>query len=529
MKRIMLIISFLYLTLFTTSCADEHQNPLMIKDTNVSAEILEKDDIEFNIENIVLSKGFQNLEPSVEVIKTDDGFRLLTSLGLLNTTGVEITQINKIGNEIDIHVENISKRSENQLAIPQVMIELKDLKFRSIENVKFNIINENYEPLKVKLSANEVISKINSDLQIITNTAPEINITDNGDSLFWELNYKNILDKYNLETPIVNLSVTVDANNGEVIKSSKNFISQFIDEGIILDYIPNEYIIYKKAENKLSNEDTWISLWKYDINSNSRSLIHTTNLEIIDAQYNSTHDSIAILESKDGVNQLLILNNYDIKAYRVVFDNPVNPSIIQWKDKDTLYILSKTDMASIIYSYNTENNAMDLIRHMYSNIVGIQVKDDNLAITTKDEGNEVLSIKLSSPFISYQFETEGFMPRFINDKYLGYLKFNEKNNTNELVLLNIDNYKIHSTIDLNVSNYYPIDDNTIGIISKNQNNHDFTFHKYDIENKQLEAIVTLTSDKAYYDNQNELLYIYFKVPFESTKSQIIYSLNLKKI
>ncbi|HZJ99913.1 MAG TPA: hypothetical protein VFC79_07900, partial [Tissierellaceae bacterium] len=73
-----------------------------------------------------------------------------------------------------------------------------------------------------------------------------------------------------------------------------------------------------------------------------------------------------------------------------------------------------------------------------------------------------------------------------------------------------------------------IDDKTIGIISKNQNNNDFTFHKYDIENKELESIVSLSSDKAYYDDENKLLYIDFKVPFESTKSQIMYSLNLNR-
>lgn len=529
MKRILLIISFLLLMLLATACSSNQQNPLMIKDTSANAETLEEDDIKFEIENIILSKGFQNLEPSVEIVKRDNGFRLLASLGLLKTSGINITDINKSGDEINIHVENISRRSENQLAIPQVMIELKDVKFRSIENVKFNIINENYEPLKVKLSANEVISKINSDLRIITNTAPEVSITDNGDSQFWELNYKNILDKYNLETPIVNLSVTVDANNGDLIKSSKNFISQFIDEGIILDYIPNEYILYKKAENKLSNEDPWISLWKYDINSNSRSLIYTTNLKIIDAQYNSTHDSIAILESKDGVNQLFILNKYDSKAYRVVFDNPVNPSMIQWKDKDNLYILSKTDITSIIYKYNIENNDTNLVKHLYSNIVGIQNENNYLIITTKDEATEKFSIKLTSDLVKYEFEAEGYMPKFINDDYVGYLRFKEDSNTNELILIRRGNNKVYSTVDLNVSNYYPIDDNTIGIISKNQNNHDFTFHKYDIENKEWETIVNLTSDKAYYDDQNELLYIYFKVPFESSKSQIIYSLDLNKI
>ena len=529
MKRRLLIFSLIYLIFLMTACSSDNKNPLMIKDTDVTVDILEEDDIKFEIEQVILSKGFQNLEPNVEVIKKDSGFRLLTSLGLFNTSGVKITNINKSGDEINIHIKNISKRSENQLAIPQVMIELEDVKFRSIENAKFNIVNENYNPIKVKLSANEVINKINSDFHIITNTSPEINIIEDDNNLFWILNYKNILDKYNLETPIVNLSIMVDANSGELVKSSKNFISHFIDEGNILDYIPNEYILYKKVEKTLSNEDTWVSLWKYDIESNTKMNLYSTNSDIIDAQYNPNYDSIAILESNGGANQLYILNRDDSKAYRVVFDNPINPSIIRWKDNTNIYLLSKTDITSIIYNYNIENNTTDPVKHMYSNIVGIQINDENIIITSKNEGTERFSIKLTSDLINFKFEAEGYMPRFISDEYIGYLRFNEKNNTNELVLLNRDNKKIHSIIDLNVSNFYEIDDNTIGIISKNQNNNDFTFHKYDIENKRLDTSVNLSSDKAYYDSENELLYIDFKVPFESTKSQIIYSLHLNKI
>ncbi len=76
-----------------------------------------------------------------------------------------------------------------------------------------------------------------------------VNILNKNDRILWELNYNNIFDKYNTETPIIDLSVLIDANSGSVIKSSKNFISSLIDEGYILDYIPNKFILYKKQEN----------------------------------------------------------------------------------------------------------------------------------------------------------------------------------------------------------------------------------------------------------------------------------------
>lgn len=511
-----------------TACSSDNQNPLMIKDTNANTDILDEDDIKFDIEQIILSKGFQSLDPKVDIVKKDNGFRLLTSLGLLETSGVKITNINKSGNEINIHVENIFNRFENQLAIPQVMIELKDVRLRSIENAKFNIINENYKPIKVK-SPNDIISKVNSDFQIVTNTSPDINIINNDDSLLWVLNYKNILDKYNLETPIVNMTVIVDANSGELIKSSKNFISQIIDEGNILDYIPNEFLLYKKQEKIISKDGKWTNLWAYDVNSEAKRILYSTNLEIIDAKYSPNYDSIVILESNDINNQLYIMSKDDSKAYKVVFDTPINPSIVKWKDNSNLYILGKTGVTSTIYNYNIIDNTKEIVNYMYSDIVGFQIQNDDVIITVKDKDSGQYYIKLTSDWTNYDIQNEGYMPRFINNNYIGYIEFNEKNNTNELVLLNREQAKVYDKINLNVTNYFIIDEGTIGIISSNQINNDFTFHKYELDNKKLEPIVNISSDRAYYNNENDLLYIDFKVSFESTKSQIIYSLNLSKI
>lgn len=529
MKRILLIITMIYLVFLMTACTKNKPSPIIIKDVDAASEIIQDDDIIFEIQQIILSKGFQNLDPKVEIQKKDDGFRVLASLGLFETSGVNITDINKSGEEINIHVENIYDNDSIQLAIPQVIIELKDVKLRSIENVKFNILNENYDPLRVKLSANEVINKVNSDFQIVTNTSPEINIIKNGESLLWELNYKNILDKYNLETPVSNMSVIIDANSGELVKSSKNFISTLIDEGSILDYIPNEYILYKKDEKTLLDQNKRMSLWKYDIHENIREVIYSTNSEIISAQHSPNNDFIGVIESNNGSNQLYIISKEDHKAYKVMLDNPINPSIIRWKDNDNLYILSKTDIVSTVYNYNIKESTTEVVKIMNSDIVGMQIHGDDILITVKDEDSGKYFIQMTSNWNSFKLDEEGHFPRFLNDKYIGLLRFNEKNNNTELVLLNKETGKKFTTFDLNISNYYRIDDNTIGIISSNSNNNDFTFYKYDIKNRTLESMVNLTSGKTYYNSEKELLYIDFTVPFESTKPQIIYSLDLSKI
>ncbi len=529
MKRILLIFTTIFFVFLVTACTSDKSNPLIIKETDTASDLAEDDDLKFNIEQTVLSKGFQNLDPKVEIIKKEDGFRVLASLGLFETSGVNILDIVKEGNEINIHVENTSNISSNQLAIPQILIELKDIKLRSIENIKFNIVNENYKPLKTKLSANEAINKVNSDFQIVTNTSPEINIIKDDDNLLWELKYKNYLDKYNLETPVVNMSVLLDANSGELVQSSKNFISAFIDEGCILDYIPNENILYKKDDKSLLNGGKWVSLLEYNISENIKEVLYSTNSEIVSAQLSPKYNYISVLESSNGSNNLYLISKEDNKTYKVILDKKINPSIVRWKDNENLYILSKTHIASTVYNYSVEDSSTEIVGSMYSDIVGMRIQDDNVVVTVRDKDTEKDSVRMTSNWSNFKIEEEGHTPKFLNHEYIGYLKFNEEKNTNELVIFNKDTKEKRHVKDLNISNYFKIDEATVGIVSVNTNNSDFTFHKYDIESKKLENIVNINSDKVYYDSENELLYMDLKVPFESTKPQIIYSLDLNKI
>ena len=160
MKRILLIFTTIFFLILVTACTSDKNSPLIIREIDATSNLAGDDDLAFNIEQTVLSKGFQNLDPKVDILKKDDGFRILASLGLFETSGVNIIDIIKSGNDIDIHIENIYDTDLNQLAIPQILIELKDIKLKNIENVKFNIINENYKPLKTKLTANEAINKV---------------------------------------------------------------------------------------------------------------------------------------------------------------------------------------------------------------------------------------------------------------------------------------------------------------------------------------------------------------------------------
>lgn len=269
-------------------------------------------------------------------------------------------------------------------------------------------------------------------------------------------------------------------------------------------------------------------LWIYDIENNTRELIYTTNSKIISAQFSPSLDSISVLESIDGANRLYVIIKDEIKVFRAMFDSSINPLIARWKDEENIYILSKSNTTSSIYNYNIKDGTTDLVNYMYADITGMQIQDEDVILTIKDEETEETYIQMSSNWINYKMKSEGYSPSFINDKLIGFLKFDEEADINRLFLLNMEDSKLYSSIDLNVSKYFEIDENTLGIVSDNKNNNDYTFHKYDIENKNLEEVANISSSQAYYDSEREVLYIDLKVPFESSKPQIIYSLNLDK-
>jgi len=168
------------------------------------------------------------------------------------------------------------------------------------------------------------------------------------------------------------MAVTIDANTGELIESSKEFLSALIDEGSILDYIPNDYILYMKDAKGTSDSKKSTDLWIYDIKNNTRELIYTTNSKIISAQFSPSLDSISVLESIDGANRLYVIIKDEIKVFRAMFDSSINPLIARWKDEENIYILSKSNTTSSIYNYNIKDGTTDLINYMYADITGMQ-------------------------------------------------------------------------------------------------------------------------------------------------------------
>jgi hypothetical protein len=140
MKHILSIILILFVAISLVGCKIDDL-PFLNRDTQVSVEDTE---LKYKIDKVILSKGYQAIKPSVEVVKKNNDVKLLVSVGLIETSGVKVDQIVKKGNIINIHVLNELEEDNVQLAIPQIFIELVNAKAINLDDIKFNIINDNF-------------------------------------------------------------------------------------------------------------------------------------------------------------------------------------------------------------------------------------------------------------------------------------------------------------------------------------------------------------------------------------------------
>ena len=114
MKHITKLGLLIILTLSLAGCKAIENLPLLTKDTNAKAETEGGEEIEYSLEQVVLSKGYQTIEPNVEIVKKKNKIKLLASLGLLESSGAQIDKIVRKGNIVNIHVINETDEKSTQ-------------------------------------------------------------------------------------------------------------------------------------------------------------------------------------------------------------------------------------------------------------------------------------------------------------------------------------------------------------------------------------------------------------------------------
>lgn len=525
MKHFLSMFLVLIIAISLVGCKIEDL-PFLNKDTQT---LVEDEELKYKIEKVILSKGYQSIEPNVEVVKKGNDVRLLVSAGLLESSGISVNQVVKKGNIINIHITTELDEEKIQLTVPQIILDLRNTKSLDLNEIKFNIINNNSKPISIKLGLNEVINKVKADFNVTVNSSPTVDLASIDDRLIWKITYDSIFDKDNPETPLVNLSVELDANTGEVLKSRKGLISSYIDEGHVLDYIMDKYILYKRID---IDSDTGLesqSIWSFDIKNNKKTRIYHTNSNILSAAFSPDLKHVSVTENRDSNTELYVISKDEKKAYKILLEEKINLSLVRWNDKNTLYILTNDVDITDIYSYNIKNDQTELVTSIDKNIVDLRINDNSYLILENDDNKINKKIYFTRDWENFRFIDFGFYPRLINEDMIGYLKQGEKDEKNSLQIYDMHSDKKYDVIDLNISSMYVLPDDELFIIEKTQANNDYILHEYELENKNLTTITNLNSDNIFYNKDKNLLYVDLLVPFESEKSEIIYSVDLTKL
>lgn len=526
MKDILRIIILLNIVLMLTACNSEDISPLLYRDNSKTSAIAKSNDddtqLDYTTNKITLSKNYQSINPSIKVIKDELNSNLFISLGIVESSGIEIVKITKKDKEVSIYVKNQNLNGE--MVVPQALLNLDEFDPKDMEDLNFKIINQNYDPVKANIDIGEAISKIESALKISTSTFPDVDINRKDDKLFLILDFKNAVDLDQKENPIIDLNVVIDIVDGKIIKSDKKPISSLIDEGNILEYIPNKYILYTKERPIEGNKDMSTSLWLYDIEKDSKEKIYTTKNKIQSLKFNDDKDKLFLIESFLDYNELYLLELKDLKLYKANLDKEINPSVAVWKDNENIVLVDKIDKDSQVFNLNLSSKDLSLLSTLEDDINDIQYLNDTYIYTVeKDKTKEIYTTK---DFKDNLLIDSGHHPLLIDDRTIGYLKDDTIKNKTILCFYDLEDKTINSYSDIDIKNFFIWRDN-LGVIENNNIGSDNPLYVYNLKNEKVSFITSVKNEKIFLNSDKNILYINSCIDIREDKTSIISFIDLE--
>ena len=518
MKKSFLFVMLLISTILLIGCSSKINS-----ETDLSSSFVEEE-IDFKIDQIVFSKSFQSTEPSVEIL-TNNNLSVIASLGLSEYFSINVNKVIKKGNEVNIHVSGISDESQNRLAVPQIMLEFKKSDLRPTDKIKFNIVYDDYTPIKIKLGLNEVLNQIQTTFKVSSKTTPSFNLIKNEEILIWDIYYNSIFEKETLNSALIDLKIQVNANTGEIINSDRNVLSTTIDTGSVLNYSLNKYLLYKKPIVDSTSNKTIEQLWMYNVDTKENNMIYSSSFKIHTAELNQSSNHVALIESNDNGSDLYIISLNDTKAYKVFFEQDFNPKSIKWND-NRLYMIENTSNKSTIASYDVKSNTLEIISSFNKNLDSIDTKSNKFIVTESKDNDINKTIYTTTHWKSLHPVDEGFDIKFIDKTRFAYLQKNMKTDSNSIIIYDLEENSSIMSIDENVTKYYVLSNGDIAYLKKNTNKVNYTLSVFSFKNKESKDISTFIEDEVFYNSSNNKVYLNIKLPFDSNKTEIIYEMNI---
>lgn len=523
MKKIITVLIFIpFILILLSGCTKTNpiDNTITAKETKIG----------YKVEKIVLSKGYQSLEPNVEILKKDDETNIFISLGLVECSGVTVDKITKSNNEINIYIDRLLENNKSELSVPQLLISLDEPEILNLENLKINIINQNYKPIELKFTKSQILNNIYAKFKIAPNTVPNANLIRTNGKLIWNIGFNNMFDKDDKNASLINFNVKADANTGEIISFEKFNISDYIDDGVLLDHATQSYLIYKQKHTEKELE--YETLYLYNINTHKKNKLYTTNDTIFCAKFSPDYKNVALIENRDDSTNIYLISIDDKATHKITplgFNRIWN---VKWQDNKNLYFLdyNTDENKSTLFHYNLKENDAEPEFVVFKNISDFDVGKYFFVLTEYNEDLSKQKIYLKTTDEDLQEIDTGYNGKIIDNNNIVYMTNFDNNNESILKFYDIENNSTHLESEMDVKSYSIKDDNKLIIIIKNSCNNDYTLAQYNLNNKELKNIAKVTGDKIFYDEKDNIGYISLIPPIDNkSERSIIYSIDFNKI
>lgn len=516
---------FLLITLLFTSCTTVKTN----KTTNENADIttVEEVPVDFTVEKVTLSQGFQTLKPNVEILKNEDKASLLINLGIVECSQIVVEKITTFNDELNIYVAKTGEGEENKLVVPQLIINLEQFSPKDLNNKKFNIINTNYEPIKISYAVNHALNNINAQYKVDVNTTPHIKLIKENNKLYWDISLHNIYDRDILGNPLVNLKAKIDTETGETIDGGKEVISEYIDEGEILHVTRDNIIFYKQTTSQ--EDELYETLWLYD--GAKRKKLYTTHNQIYTINYNPDFEAIALVEHDNGITNVYLICLKDFTVQKITPIDYNHIWLVEWDNEKLILVNNDKDNISTFFEYNLSTKNMQKLSSVNMNISSFDIKGNLFVINQFDNTKGNTDIYFTQDGVNLYSIDVGGKSSFLNKDNIVYLRKDEEMGKNLLWLYNINTSerKIVTDLNMNVINYYVYDENHIITVCVDNNSSEFSVYKHLIEDDITVTKIAQTVSKDVYYNNEGFIYINSIPPSKEENEYNIYKIDLSKV
>lgn len=529
LKKIILILIFIALLVACNNQGNERSTTL--EDNSSTEESLENTGeipVDYELDKIVFSRGFQSTDPNVELIKEGQTLTLLVTAGLIESSEVKIDKITRENNIINIYISKEMEGDKVQLAVPQITALIDSSIFQNPDSLKFNIISQNYDTISLKFNKNQILNKVYSKYKIEPNTIPEVELVKSDDDIIWKIYFTNIFNKEDMKAPLFNLSVYVDAISGELLDSDQYTTSTYIAEGQILSFLPNKALVYK--QEKLIDNVPYQDLWCYNLETNEKTKLYTTKSKITSASISPDGEHISLIENDEYHSDIYLIKMSNKTAYKITPINYVHPQLIQWKNNEEIYFMDIDHDLSLLFVYNIAENESHKKFQIEKPVSSFNVLDDSIVFTESDDLSLNKNIYITNDGKNLIKIGNGFRPTFINSNRIAYLENMEKENKNILNIYKPESNEHIGFSDYDIVNYYKIDDENLLLIAKTDSSNQFKLIKYNLINESTLYLSKINSDNVFFNVNENSAYITLTTPIDKEKSiHNIYCLNLNEM